>query len=46
MLMKRFLRSLTDILSFRFFDVKAGKQTKKQQYGDQSIVTVNQETTG
>lgn len=38
------LRSLTDILSLRFFDVKAGKQTKKQQYGDQSIVTVNQET--
>ena len=38
------LRSLTDILSLRFFDVKVGKQTKKQQYGDQSIVTVNQGT--
>ena len=38
------LHSLTDILSLRFFDVKAGKQTKKQQYGDQSIVTVNQGT--
>lgn len=37
------LRSLTDILSLRFFDVKAGKRTKKQQYGDQSIVKVNQE---
>lgn len=37
------LRSLTDLLSLRFFDVKAGKRTKKQQYGDQSIVKVNQE---
>ena len=36
------LRSLTDVLSLRFFDVKAGKQTKKQQYGDQSIIAVNQ----
>ena len=36
------LRSLTDVLSLRFFDVKAGKQTKKQQYGDQSIITLNQ----
>lgn len=39
---KAVLRSLTDVLSLRFFDVKAGKQTKKQQYGDQSIIAVNQ----
>lgn len=35
------LRSLMDVLSLRFFDVKAGKQTKKQQYGDQALVTIN-----
>lgn len=32
------LRSLDDILSLRFYDVKAGKQTKKASYGNQAVV--------
>lgn len=36
------LSSLMAILSLRFFDVNAGKQTKKQQYGGHSLVTVKQ----
>lgn len=32
------LQSLMKVLSLQFFDVKAGKQTKKQQYGDQPLV--------
>lgn len=32
------LQSLDDVLSLRFFDVKAGKQTRRQLYGNQAIV--------
>lgn len=33
------LQSLADVLSLSFFDVKAGKTTRKAQYGGQSLVT-------
>lgn len=33
-------RSVTDILTLSFFDVKAGKETKKARYGDQALVDV------
>lgn len=32
------MQSVDDILSLRFFDVKAGKQLKKDQYGGQEVV--------
>ena len=36
------LGSVEKILSLDFFNVKAGKTTKKQQYGNQAIVNFNQ----
>ena len=35
---ERVLTSVEDILSLNFFDIKQGKTTKKEQYGDQSLV--------
>ncbi|MCI1975474.1 MAG: DEAD/DEAH box helicase [Limosilactobacillus sp.] len=32
------LQSVRDVLSLSFFDVKAGKQTKKHQYGERPLV--------
>ena len=37
------LASVNNILNLSFFDVKAGKTTKKQQYGNQAIVNFNQD---
>lgn len=36
-------QSIEDILSLRFFDVKAGKKTKKQQYGSLPLVEFEKE---
>lgn len=33
------LQSITDVLSLNFFDVKAGKTTRKAQYGGQALIT-------
>ena len=35
---ERVLTSVEDILSLNFFDIKQGKTTKKEQYGDQPLV--------
>lgn len=37
------LRSVMDILSLNFFDVKAGKMTKKQRYGGRPLVIQKQQ---